>query len=185
MSIGYTDIMFGFQLAKALPANTVRDAWQSLGVSATPPSGDGVIAAGSQNTVTHSMLKVLPYCDGGVGSSFSVRVYGWEVLPNPNNQNNSTWIPTLLVELACSVGSPLNGAVPAGPMQTYMSDSETLCDTITLTQGFLGYSGSVRSFPGIPAVARFEMPGCQFYQFDFQLGDTGNQCGMNALWCRG
>jgi hypothetical protein len=176
--------MFGFQLAKALPQNTVRDSWLSPGVSAIPPSGDGVIAAGSQNTVTMGMLKVLPYCEGGVGSTFSMRVYGWEVFPNPNNVNNSTWIPTLLVEVACTAGTLLNGAIPGGPVQSYLADSETLCDTITLTQGYLGYNGAIRSFPGIPGVVRFEMPGCQYYQFDFQLGDTGNQIGMNAFWGR-
>src|SRR5438132_12729893 len=151
-------------LTKALQqGNSQNTGFAQLDLLTGPPPGDGIWDLGQGGMAAPNRLILFPVCDGSLGSSFSMRLYGWRDLSLPGNDvNKVVWIPYLLVELAC-VASNMSGPGGigiAGPSYRYLSDSEYLVDTITLTQGNLGVTGSINSTgPGtnLPAYALVDL----------------------------
>ncbi len=165
-------------------------AWTSYDMTGSVPTGDGVWPAGHGGQLAPQRLFILPYCEGQAGSNFSVRVYGWRGIEQPDGgANRNVWIPFLLAELACvscnRFGPANTGPTPPQPYAgRFIQADEALCDTITLTQGSVGPTGEVVSTgPGsdLIAFAIVELRGARFFQFDFQQTDP---VPMNALWAR-
>lgn len=162
-----------------------NNAWTSLDMQATAPTGDGVYTSGHLGVFSAQKLFVQPYCMGLTGSRFSLRLYGWRGAENNagaarSGANSQVWLPYLLAELAC-VACARQG--PPGA-QRIVQASENMCDTITLTRGALGAAGEIVSNPGtgLIAFAQVELRGAKFFSFDFKTTDP---VPMNALFARG
>lgn len=173
-----------------LNGDSQNAAWTSFDMTPVKPSGDGVWSAGDSGGIhAPQRLFLLPYCEGLAGSNFSVRIYGWNGVENPDGgPNRNVWIPYLLAELACVAcnrfGPPLAGPIPQVYAGRFIQPDEAACDTITLTQGGLGLTGEIVSTgPGtdLIAFAIVELRGCKLFQFDFQQTDP---VPMNCLWRR-
>lgn len=165
--------------------NSTATAFANFMTTSIDPSGDGVYPIGQAGDVAADRLFLMPYAEGGSGSNFSVRVYGWTTIKGQTPSDQKTWIPFLLAELAC-ISCNVNGVMPAtagDPSQ--LLDSEYMCDTISLTQGSIGPQGLINSTgPGtnLVAFAKIDLAGCRVLQFDFQQTDP---VGMNCLWAKG
>ena len=172
-----------------LLGDSQNTAWTSYDMLGLPPVGDGIWAAGHGSVHAPGKLFILPYCEGLAGSNFSVRVYAWRSVEQPNGgPNQNVWVPVLLCELACiscnRFGPPLPGVLPPVGNGRFIQADEAMCDTITLTQGSLGPTGEICSTgPGtdLIAFAVIELRGARFFQFDFQQTDP---VPMNCLWSR-
>lgn len=145
---------------------------------------DGVYTAGHNAQVAPGRVLVFPVCDGAAGAQFSTRVYGWRPIGNPDeNPNNVVWFPYLLAELLATAAA-LTAPIEAIPSLRALSGNQTLCDTLSLTQGQLGNGGLLNSTgPGtnLTAYALIDLCGCRFYSFDFQQQDAVS---MNAFHAR-
>lgn len=174
--------------AKALTAgNSTNAAWTTLILTPNAPSGDGVFSAGHGGSYAPQFIKIFPYCDGPAGQTFSFRVFAWDVLmSNPQAQQPQTWVPSLIGEFLCTACNQ-PGFFPIQPLIPCQSIlvAETMCDTITLTQGTLG-AGLINSTgPGTDLVAfvKLDLLGCRYFQFDFNQSDNAN-VGMNCFWSK-
>ncbi len=110
----------------------------------------GTFANGERDMGYDSIL-IHPFCEGGPGSNFLMRVYGWSAPPTgiPTTTNggqvvNGTeyWWRFLLAEFDCTAGIS-NGGLGAVPIPTDMLSGQLLslaaneffCDTVRLTAG--------------------------------------------------
>ena len=166
--------------------NSVATSFASLDTVQAPfvPT-DGVV--GDNTNYDHLFgpngLKLIPHGEGAAGAQFSMRLYGWSPVNKPDAGNIPTiWIPHFIVELLCTMCNR------AGMPGDYLSETERLCDTITLTQGVIGNNGWGGGFinstgPGTDLVAWavINPTGFRFLQFDFQQIDP---VGMNCFWAR-
>ncbi len=177
-------------LDKALAANSSAGVFASLDLVVIGPTlGDttGVYTAGSDaGAASPNRVRILPFCEGTAGASFSLRMYAWLSMHNPTNYSDrAIWVPMLLAEFACiscNRGGPPQ-AYP-GPSRSLIKETEYFCDTITLVQGNLGKNGYITSTgPGTDLIASvmLDLQGCRRFQFDFQQTDPVN---MNALYGR-
>ncbi len=122
------------------------------------------------------------------GNQFSVRLYGWRAAENPPGLGRPVWIPYLICELACTTCNrqgPPNTAPPGNPSNYMLGPDESLCDTISLTQGSLGLTGLINSTgPGtdLIAYAIVELTAPRYFQFDFGAIDS---IPMNCLFAKG
>ncbi len=174
-------------LAKALVTNSTATTFASLDLIGAPPSGESVYPMGNGGMIAPNRLFLLPYCDGPAGSTFSMRVYGWRALTNPEaSPVKGVSIPYLLAELLCvSCGRAAPSEGLSGQSPRFLQASERMCDTITLTQGATGpwYTEINSTGPGtdLIAFALVDVVGSRYIQFDFQQTDP---VGMNCLWAR-
>lgn len=173
-------------LTRALQlGNSQATDWNALIPTITPPSGDGVFAAGHEGQFAPGLIKLMPISQGSAaGTQFLFRVYAWDSLRAIANTSEprATWIPSLLGEFLCT-DSGLCGPTYAG-YTGLLEPNESLCDTITLNQGSLGPTELIKSTgPGtdLAAYVKLDLAGCRFFQFDFKQVD---QIGMNCLWSR-
>ena len=185
----FQNVMIGTRSTKKTKAlslgNSVATAFQSFDVLPLNPASagyNGVFSAGHDGTVTANRVKIVPYAEGPAGSNFSLRLYGWDVLESPDPGGRLVWVPQMLAEFACTTCNR-SGPVNTSPVVSnyFLLDSERLCDTMTLTQGGLGWMGEVVSTgPGtdLIAFAVVDIRGCRFYSYDFAQIDN---VGMNAL----
>lgn len=165
------------------------------------PAGDGVYENGFGAMVAAGRLLLLPYGDGALGASFSLRVYGWRSFQDANRQPiDLMWVPHLLAELACVLcnrGGPPNQAPNSTQANAVpMEATERFCDTIVLVQGSLGLEGEINSTgPGtdLIATATVDLKGCQFFSFEFSQTvvlspatgqPSSDPVSMNAFWTR-
>lgn len=185
--------------ARALAQNSYADAYAQnegypglpLGPLAHAPAADasgtavdGVFAAGQGGEIAANRLCLLPVCEGPAGSAFTLRLFGWTLLGQPDGRAEQVvWVPCLLVELyavACQQAGPVNPG--PGPSQRLVKDTERFCDTIMVLSGSLGAGGYLNSTgPGSNLIAQVfvDLCGCRYFQFDFQQAD---EVGMQCLW---
>ena len=174
-----------YPLNKALAlGNSTAGTFYPLLPSRSMPSGDGVYDAGLAGMYSPRQVLLLPYADGSVGSSFSLRLYGWRnVGPDPNTW---VWVPMLLVELSCTTCIAAGPVPPFGTLSVAsILDSERFCDTLAVVNGSVGPGeAELVQQPGTDLIgfAVVYLRGCQRFQFDFQQTDP---VGMNCLWARG
>jgi hypothetical protein len=143
---------------------------------------DGVYDFSDHHYFTVNRLQLMPYADGNTGSQFSMRVFGWDVIEPPDaNPNLIVWIPFLICELAVTTGALVGFA------GRYLSATEHLATTITLTQGLVGGTdgitgGRIYSYTdtSLAGWVLLTISGCRYIQFDFQK--TSANIGMNCLW---
>ncbi len=170
--------------------NSQATAFASLLPAARMLNADGSIPDGIQVWGHDGMnapgrLALCPMAEGPAGTNFSIRVYGWRGLAVPSGDPNKVVaIPVFIAEFACTTGE-ISGPPQDGP--TYprnLSDTERLCDTITLVQGHIGTTGFINSAPGTNLIASVVMDivGCRYFQIDFQ--GTDQNIGMNCLFAR-
>ena len=173
-----------YPLHKALALNSTAGTFQPMMPSGSMPSGDGIYDAGLAGMYSAKQIVLLPYADGGAGSSFSLRLYGWRAVGA--DPNTWVWVPMLLVELSCTTCSAPGPIPPYGTLSVdLILDSERFCDTLGVVNGSVGPGeGEVVSQPGTDLIgfAVVYLRGCQRFQFDFQQTD---RVGMNCLWARG
>lgn len=188
-------------LTKALTqGNSQAASWSPpiiLGADPRTAYADGMVRTDDGNSISPQRLLLLPYCEGAAGQGFSMRLFGWRQLKEPDNINPGTstvtpgatvaslgvWIPTLLAEFACTSCNQ-GGPVNASGQVSLIQPNENFCDTITLTQGALGLTGLINSTgPGtdLIAFAVVELLGAQRWSWDFQRGDAVN---MNCAYAR-
>ena len=90
-------------MAKALTANTTRDAYRPVSTLMVEPTEDTFVSNAGHIS---SKIKVLPYCGGPPGSAFSMRVYGYERYTSTvATKGVTTLLPILLAEFSCVAGS--------------------------------------------------------------------------------
>lgn len=153
---------------------------------------DGIFLIGEGNLYAPLGLTVFPYCQSGVNINFSMRVYGWRSIIQPDGTPSlDVWIPFLLAEFncwTCNQSGPFNPNVP--PFGK-VSQDEYFCDTMVLTQGSIGAAGTINSTGGrdqgnsgtdLIAYASLEIKGSRFIQFDFQTNDSSQCVSFNCLW---
>lgn len=186
------------QVTKALTANSVAQSWTSLVATGTRPLSDGVfnatlLADSAGVGSSWEMVKLYPVCEG-IGT-FSVRVWGWEVLRfaagtpvTPGLNRIETWFPTLLGEFVCQTSATaLTGPIPASRglvgagQQGMMLDTESFAEQIDLAQGTFNTITSYGVGMGFPAQVFVDLAQCQLVQFDFSQ-DNETPIGMNCWW---
>lgn len=138
---------------------------------------------------TASGIKILPCADTGVGTPFSMRVYGWDVQTVPSGDPLlQVWFPVFLAEFACTTGDlpgPLGNET--GGKAFAVRNNMYFCDTIMLVQGGLGDGGVINSTgPGtnLLAYAQLDINGSKRISFDFQAADSSSGISMNCRWSK-
>lgn len=172
------------KLAKALPlGNSLNGAFVPFVAQNGIPFAAGTYVAGAGGMLAPNRVKVYPYCEGAAGSTFSVRVYGWDHISD--DPRYFVFVPPLLTEFLCVSCDSAGPGSPGGPgVSPYVIlDSERFCDTISLTQGSVGWMGEVNSCPGSGCVGfvMVDLRGCKFFAFDFANVDPVT-LSMNALF---
>lgn len=154
---------------------------------AAPPLPVGVWGAGDGGALAPNRLLLVPFCEGVVGAQFSLRLWSWrQVMPDANPQLN-VWVPIPVLEIACSASNMTGLASQGGGLlgaggSSYLSNTEHLCDFISITYGALGLTGFISSGAGpgtdLTAFVVVELTGARKYSFDFAQSDPVN---MNCL----
>ena len=177
-------------LSKALTAgNSNAIDWAALEILELLPVADGRYAAGEGGAYAPNRLFLMPYCEGGAGAAFSMRIIGWRAFSQPGDRKQVS-IPYLICELACvacNVGGP-SAPIMTPPYPNIMAPTERVCDDVVLALGSLGCGPSGPGFinsagagSDIPASALVDLGGCQLFQFDFK---TTGPVTANCLWAR-
>lgn len=166
--------------------NSTANQWTVPAKQVVVPTFDGFFPAGHPNQYTADAIWFSPYCEGAVGSLFSVRLFLWRVLWQPDGDPaNMQCCPYFQAEFLCTACNAFGTGDVSQTKKAKLLLSETECDTITLTQGSLGPSGYINATgPGTDLVAhaRVSLLGARYFSFDFCQFDTGNPVSMNALW---
>lgn len=165
-------------LTRALAnGNSQANRFQSLEVTTTKPSGDGVYVAGDGGLFSMRHLFLLPIAES-MDAAFNMRVWGWYFFGGqPAPAEGPTWIPVPLIDLECVTGS-YGGIYRPRLLETgVLTSVEFLAKTIKpnrdLVPGELAISSQVNGF------AKVNLMGCRLFQFDFEYAD---QASMNCLW---
>lgn len=175
-------------LAKAFPANVQRDRYETVVLTTTKPSGDGVVSFGDGASVPRRIL-LFPFCEGQAGDAFWLCLYGWR--PVEGLRGAKVWLWYVLAEFLCVAGEipgpQLASAPGPGGYGLPVSPVDRVCDALAPTRWVPGETGFVNSAApgsGAPAFAGVELLGSQLVSFDFAQVQ-GGRCAANCLWARG
>ena len=164
--------------------NTTDNGFPSRIMRATAPSGKGDAAAQTTSAVfdlcqgegsTHSAVVIKPYGAGADNATFSLRVIGWTKMIEDGGEDLSSWDPTVLCELLCTLS-----AVPIGLAGKTIVATDKFADTIALTTGNDDVSIDIVSPTGdVAAHAMLDLKGFQKIEVTFTTGASATNC--NAL----
>ncbi len=193
--------------AKALSINHGPNVFESVTpfpseprmTAANPVDGDGVPDLGVHFAQVPNWLLFLPYAEAEPGETFSMRVWGFRRFTAQNYEADQViWMNYLLGEFYCTVGAqpgpPYNLNSPRPLADKFMSQSENLCDTITLTHGVANLTSIITSpgsdtgsFPGVTGLTASILQdtlGSTKIYFDFQPEIASPTITMNCAWAR-
>lgn len=123
-----------------------------------------------------SNARIIPFGTGSATNTFSVRVIGWiDSQPVAGSSNAVLWVPTVLCEYLCTLGTAVGVANAA------VLDTEKFCDTISLVAN-RGTDGqdTTKASPTNNLVAQFlvDLKGSKRIELCYSVG-TNTDC--NAL----
>lgn len=142
--------------------------------------------AGEPGGAGPARVAVVPYCGGGAGRAFGMKIHG--VRQYGRDEAKRVWVEAPLVEVWCWAGD-----IPGPPKglealpERLIGPQENFCEHVMVVGGSLGLgsdAGMVYSFgAGSGYVAWFDLAvrGWQWLHFDFVSEDN---LPKNALWAR-
>lgn len=169
-------------LRKALATNATTASFTIPAATVTRPSGNLVLDLNATPGQTQNgRVKLFPYGLGSANDAFSMRLWGWHHVGN-DSAGNILWVPSLLVELACTVGAA------TGVANSPVLNTELFCDTITVvsepsrTADVTRAGETVVYSPANDSVAwaAVMLHGAELLQWDFD--QTTNTPTMNCLY---
>jgi hypothetical protein len=171
----------GFRKARSV--NQTSATFVSKVPTGTEPAGDAgtatgasvfdIAPTGASGGAGPNAVLVMPYAVGADNTTFSVRAIGWRLIGS--DPATLLWVPTLLVELACTASAVVGVAGRA------VVATERFADTITLTTGNDDVSVDIVSPTGdVAGHALVDIKGCQKLEFSFSTGSSATSC--NALF---
>lgn len=171
---------------KALAANSTAGDFAAIIPTAVEPvhsAATGIydlfdrgIGVGISGLVPQYLL-LAPYGGNASNDIFNMRVWGWTKTAGAS----PIWVPQLLVELACTLGSTDWSA----GLGTNMKPVDTVVVTYGMTDEKLLGASIMAPANELPARSLVHLNGCQKIQFDFDMhtgGDSGN-CLWRTLDC--
>ncbi len=171
---------------KALTANNNDSSFASKIPTVTEPTNDGVIDLKGTGSTIPQWMDVLPYGLGGDNDAFDMRVIGWRHIGElgPQAALKALWIPTILVEVTCTISAAVGiaGAV--------VLNTERFADTITIkSAGFeptitadTTRQGTVVVFSAVnDLIAWFALELRGMEKVEFTFDQTTQTPTMNAL----
>lgn len=175
------------RLRKARSVNATDTSFPAKAPTATEPSGDAGTATGASVIdvghhcgvgQTHALL--VPYGTGDADDVFAMRAVGWYQVGN--DPASDLWLPVVLAELTCTMGTA------AGVADTQVPAAGLFCDTLVIvseptTTADTTRDGLVRVVT-LPAngVAMAVVPllGCRKLELTFDM-TTNDPTGANCL----
>lgn len=158
---------------KAKATNATDTSFPSRIPTNTEPVDDGVVTFGWPGAMTSNSCLVIPYGTGDDNDVFAMRVIGWRVIGN--NPRTRLWVPYLLAELTCTMGT----AVGVAGMEVVAT--ERFCDTLAIVTGNSNVTTEIVSPTGnIIAHAMIDVKGSHKVEFTFDM-TTGDPTGANCL----
>lgn len=168
-------------LVPALATNNNDSSFAAKVPTATPPTNDGVIDLKAGGGVeVPEWLDVYPVGVGSDEDAFSLRVIGWRRL-GTNAPAKQLWVPAVLAEVACTLGTA------AGVAGTPLGSSTLFADTITIVHeptitADVTRLGTVEVFnPADNTVAYFRVKLHGVERVEFTFDQTTNSPTMNVL----
>ncbi len=140
----------------------------------------GVITISDQDVdIAPRLIWLQPFCDGGPGQVFYMNVWGWTRCGT--QQATVVWAPVFLAQIQCVSANIFGPAPQFPPSKLLLTETECLCDTLTLNAGTVG-TGQIQSPQNdYSGFVEIDAQGCHKVQVEFAtLG--GGSFGMNALW---
>lgn len=177
-TIGYQQVS---PLVRACAVNADSSAFTAKTAGTTArPSGNLVFDLSpilGANGGFRARCRLFPIAGSPAASNdtFALRVWGWNRVNDPALP--ALYVPSILLEIACTVGAMTGVAGSA------VLDTELFVDTITLTTeekvGTVGQTTVLSPANDTPAFAEFRLHGAELLEFDFD--QTLNSPTMNAL----
>ena len=123
-----------------------------------------------------SNARIVPFGTGSATQTFSVRVIGWsDAQPSSGSSNVVLWVPTVLCEYLCTLGTA------TGVASSAVLDTEKFCDTVALVAN-RGTDGqdTTKASPTNNLIAQFlvDLKGSKKIELCYSVG-TNTDC--NAL----
>ena len=116
------------QFKPILAANSTAASFASKIITATEPTGDGIVDVILSGTVEGpANVLIVPFGRDAANETFDFRVIGWHWI---DTSGDDLWMPTTLLEATATLGT---GTGVAG--HAVLSDSELIADTIDVTGG--------------------------------------------------
>lgn len=183
----------------AVPFDTVTPfAAEPFQTNSSQSNGDAVIDLAVNFAQVPNWLLILPYGEGEPGEQFSMRLWGVRRFTAESaDPDRVVWVNYILGEYFCTICAqpgPTYNPTNANPpiLGKFLSPTENLCDTITVTHGVPGLTNIVTSpgsdagfVPGqtnLTASVLQDTLGSQKIYFDFQP-ENGTPT-MNCMWGR-
>lgn len=162
--------------------NATDNGFPSRIMRATEPSGTGNSAAqatasavfdlASGGGVVQNSLLIKPYGAGANNNTFSLRVIGWRKVIEDGDDTMSSWDPTVLCELACTLSS-----TPIGLAGKTIAATDLFADTIAVVTGNAGVTLDVVSPTGdVAALAMVDLKGFQKVEITYTTGSSATNC---------
>lgn len=112
--------------ARALTTNSSASSFASKVYTVTEPSGNGIVELiRDGGGLVPQRVKLWPIGLGSENDAFSLRIIGWEKI-GQGAAPATGWIPTIVAELACIVGTAV------GVASSPVLNTERFADTITI-----------------------------------------------------
>ena len=109
-------------LRKALSSNATDSSFASRIPTTTEPTGAGVVDIAPRGGASQNIVLMVPYGVGGDGDTFDMRLVGWRKVASNINQSLILWVPVSLVEVSCTVSTPV-GIANADRKSTRLNSS--------------------------------------------------------------
>lgn len=188
---------FTMPFITARQTKTTDAAFPSRIPTLTEPTGLGDSAAQATASAVFDLIGDEPRADGrsernkivvvpfGAGSdtnTFSLRVIGWRIAYDRNKARRSdtaVWIPITLVELLCTLSTPV------GVTGGFLTASDRFCDTIALTGSTANDDVDLSiTSPADNTIAHavVDCKGCQKVELTFQIGVSATSANALVAW---
>lgn len=128
---------------------------------------------------TYNNARIIPFGTGSATQTFSVRVIGWtDAQPVAGSSNVPLWMPTILCEYLCTLGTAVGVASSA------VLATEKFCDTVALVAN-RGTDGqdTTKSSPTNNLVGSFlvDLKGSKKVELCYSVG-TNTDCNALVQW---
>lgn len=168
-----------FQKAKS--TNATDSSFPSKVPVHAEPTNDGVhdLGIGGGGEVPSDAV-IIPYSVGSENDTFNMRVIGWRRL---SHGATLLWIPSILADLACTLGAQTGVAATAVVATELFCDAITITTEPVITSDVTNSGTSARFSPANDLIAWVSVPlyGSEKIEFTFDMA-TGDPTSANALF---
>lgn len=157
----------------ALAANSTASFASRIPLVSTTKDGESLhtIPNATSYLTEGDTMELIPYAAGADNTTFDVRVIGWRSVGPVVTRGSAQWIPTIIVDLACTASSAV-GIAGQTPTST-----DRFVDAMTVTTG-IAVVPTVTA--NTPATAVISTAGFRFVEI---LTNVGAATNVNALFC--